>query len=219
MKIISNILAYFARLNANLFNKRDIEKDLYGAGGVHALISYTCDTSSLKITIAPFADLTREKKFTFNEILDYHLEVSDHHLEISDFDTSHFYPLDIIGITSTKTNRVDYYKFCIHCSGIELNFVSKWPIGQDEECMSDCCSKNTKNVQKVDLKNLDGLICYCFKKSKKDLFEAAKNGREDSFIDDIKAKMKDLGCFCETANPSGKCCLADIQAFIKAVKK
>lgn len=85
--------------------------------------------------------------------------------------------------------------------------------------MSDCCSKNNDENEKVDLDNLDGLICYCFKKSKKELFDAVKNNEEGLFVDDVKSKMKDPGCFCETANPSGKCCLSDIQAFITATQK
>lgn len=86
--------------------------------------------------------------------------------------------------------------------------------------MSDCCSKENCNIdnidKKIDLENLDGLICYCFKKSKKELFEAVKNGNQNLIVDDIKRRMKNPGCFCETANPSGKCCLSDIQAFIRA---
>jgi hypothetical protein len=81
-----------------------------------------------------------------------------------------------------------------------------------------CCDKNSKNDDsKIEI-NLDGLICYCFKHSKKELYEAIKNGSEQEVIDDIKAKIKDPGCFCETANPSGKCCLGDINKFIKGVK-
>jgi hypothetical protein len=86
--------------------------------------------------------------------------------------------------------------------------------------MSDCCSKNENSAaEKVDLENLDGLICYCFKKSKVELIEAVRNGNESLIVDDIKSKMKDPGCFCETANPSGKCCLNDLQSFIKAARK
>jgi len=85
--------------------------------------------------------------------------------------------------------------------------------------MSDCCSpKNLKNEKPIDFENLEGLICYCFKKSKQELFEAAKNRTEQLFIDDIKSKIKNPGCFCETANPSGKCCLNDVQAFVQATK-
>jgi len=82
--------------------------------------------------------------------------------------------------------------------------------------MSDCCNeKPNNNSSEVDLENLEGLICYCFKKSRNELFDAVKNGKEKIFLDDIISKMKKPGCFCETSNPSGKCCLSDIQAFIK----
>jgi hypothetical protein len=85
--------------------------------------------------------------------------------------------------------------------------------------MTGCCSRDKgSNDTSVDLENLDGLICYCFNKSKKELFEAVKNGSENLIVDDIKSKIKNPGCFCETANPSGRCCLSDINAFIKAVK-
>jgi hypothetical protein len=86
--------------------------------------------------------------------------------------------------------------------------------------MSDCCNDNSKNkINKPGAQDLEGLICYCFKKSKKDLYRAVKNGTEANIVDDIKSKMTNPGCFCESANPSGKCCLSDIQSFIKAVKE
>jgi hypothetical protein len=61
-------------------------------------------------------------------------------------------------------------------------------------------------------------LCYCFKYSKKDLLEAINNGTEENVIADIKDKMKNPGCFCETANPSGNCCLKDLADFIKQSK-
>jgi len=86
--------------------------------------------------------------------------------------------------------------------------------------MSECCSKNnSEETNNVDLESLEGLICYCFKKSKKELFDAVKSGEENLIVDDIKIKMKDPECFCETANPSGKCCLPNVLALIKAAKK
>ncbi|OIQ20696.1 MAG: hypothetical protein BM556_01790 [Bacteriovorax sp. MedPE-SWde] len=78
-----------------------------------------------------------------------------------------------------------------------------------------CCKKNDKSV--IDF-NLDGLICYCFQHSKKDLYDAVKAGTEEAIINDIKSKMKDPGCFCEKSNPSGKCCMADTMAFVNHVK-
>lgn len=84
-----------------------------------------------------------------------------------------------------------------------------------------CCKKKSNNQQDQsgikDL-SLEGMICYCFKYSKKELYHAIKTGTENKILEDIKTKMKDPGCFCETANPSGKCCLGDINAFIKLAK-
>jgi len=77
-----------------------------------------------------------------------------------------------------------------------------------------CCDKKEKINNKVNY-DLDGLICYCFKHSKKSLFDAIQLGNEKKIVNDIKKKMKDPGCFCETSNPSGKCCMADVMGFIK----
>lgn len=85
--------------------------------------------------------------------------------------------------------------------------------------MSCCDDKSQKRPEAVVSKDLDGLACYCFHHSRKDLYEAILNGKEDEIIDDIKSKMKDPGCFCERSNPSGKCCMVDIAAFIKHFKK
>ncbi|MBT3585845.1 MAG: hypothetical protein HN509_13145 [Halobacteriovoraceae bacterium] len=63
------------------------------------------------------------------------------------------------------------------------------------------------------------MICYCFKRSKKQLEQAVEEGREQQFIEEVKALMSDPGCFCETANPSGKCCLKDIDLYIEKIKK
>ena len=83
--------------------------------------------------------------------------------------------------------------------------------------MSSCCNKSKSTS--VTLDNLDDNICYCFKVSKQTLFDAIQSGTEVDIINEIKVKMNDPGCFCETANPTGKCCLGDIEAFIKLVKK
>jgi hypothetical protein len=67
--------------------------------------------------------------------------------------------------------------------------------------MKKCCCENKDTVPpKIDFKNLEGLICYCFKHSKNDLFEAVKNSNEDQIVNDIKTKMINPGCFCEAAN-------------------
>lgn len=58
------------------------------------------------------------------------------------------------------------------------------------------------------------LLCYCFKYTKNDFVAVIKIGKEKELVKEIKKKMKVPGCFCETANPSGKCCLNDVNNFI-----
>ena len=77
-----------------------------------------------------------------------------------------------------------------------------------------CCDKKQTVNNKVS-GDLDGLICYCFNHSKQSLFDAIHSNNEQEIVNDIKKKMKDPGCFCETSNPSGKCCMADVMGFIK----
>lgn len=86
--------------------------------------------------------------------------------------------------------------------------------------MKKCCSdKNEKVVKNENVIDLEGPICYCFNYSKKEFYEAFKRNEEALIIKEIKNKMKNPGCFCETANPLGKCCLGEIQNFVENVKK
>ncbi len=53
-------------------------------------------------------------------------------------------------------------------------------------------------------------LCYCFGHSVASITEELRTtGRSDA-LDDIRAKMKDPGCRCETENPSGSCCLGSV---------
>lgn len=74
--------------------------------------------------------------------------------------------------------------------------------------------------EKVTIKSddLDVKTCYCFNITKGDIVNEIKNTGDSSVIEVIKKKMKDPGCFCETSNPQGGCCLANNMAFIKATK-
>ena len=60
----------------------------------------------------------------------------------------------------------------------------------------------------VGLKEGKGLLCYCFNKT----VEEVKENKE-KVIEEIKKKIKELGCACEIKNPSGRCCLTDIKSF------
>lgn len=58
-------------------------------------------------------------------------------------------------------------------------------------------------------------LCYCFGHSVASIKEELRaKGRADA-LDDIRAKMKDPGCRCETENPSGSCCLGNVTKGIK----
>ena len=81
-----------------------------------------------------------------------------------------------------------------------------------------CCDKKLIINDEVNC-DLDGLIYYCFKHSKQSLFDAIQSNKEKEIVNDIKVKMKDPGCFCETSNPSGYCCMADVMGFIKHHKE
>lgn len=61
-------------------------------------------------------------------------------------------------------------------------------------------------------------LCYCFGHSVASIkAEMTSKGRSDA-IEDIRSRMKDPGCFCETSNPSGSCCLGSVTQGIRIAK-
>jgi len=62
-------------------------------------------------------------------------------------------------------------------------------------------------------------VCYCFEWTKEKIIEELKATGETTALEDIKAKMENLGCSCEILNPSGGCCLGDVGKAIKEIKK
>ena len=65
----------------------------------------------------------------------------------------------------------------------------------------------------------DRPLCYCFGHSVASIKEELRTkGRSDA-IEDIRAKMKNPGCRCETENPSGSCCLGSVAKGIKIAQE
>ncbi len=58
-------------------------------------------------------------------------------------------------------------------------------------------------------------LCYCFKISKADGMEAIRRGQPESIIDTIQEKMR-KGCFCDRANPRGRCCLNEVEGWLSS---
>jgi copper chaperone CopZ len=65
----------------------------------------------------------------------------------------------------------------------------------------------------------DRPLCYCFGHSVASIKEELRTkGRSDA-LEDIRAKMKNPGCRCETENPSGSCCLGNVAKGIKIAQE
>lgn len=61
--------------------------------------------------------------------------------------------------------------------------------------------------------------CFCFNVTKGEIVDELKATGDCKVLNLIKAKMKDPGCFCETSNPQGSCCLANNIAYINEQKQ
>ena len=103
-----------------------------------------------------------------------------------------------------------------------------WRFCESQDCDVVYFSETTdQQFEKSDLKVAVGVkeptgerpLCYCFGHSVASIKdELSSKGQSDALLD-IRAKMKDPGCFCETANPSGSCCLGSVTKGIKIAEE
>ena len=60
-------------------------------------------------------------------------------------------------------------------------------------------------------------ICYCFGHTQESLREAWVSTGKDEAVAAIHIAVKAGTCRCETTNPQGRCCLGELQKFMKAM--
>ncbi|REJ87845.1 MAG: Mercuric transport protein MerT [Planctomycetota bacterium] len=61
-------------------------------------------------------------------------------------------------------------------------------------------------------------LCYCFGHSVASIKDELRTKGNSDALQDIRAKMKEPGCSCETMNPSGSCCLGSVGNGIEVAK-
>jgi len=64
----------------------------------------------------------------------------------------------------------------------------------------------------------DGLLCYCFLHREADVARQLEASGETDVLESIQAEVRDGQCACEVRNPSGKCCLGEVQRTIRRLE-
>ena len=64
---------------------------------------------------------------------------------------------------------------------------------------------------------MDKQICFCFGYSEADLEQDVREHRKSLIMEKIMAQKKDGGCQCETLNPKGRWCLADVRQVVNKI--
>jgi len=64
-----------------------------------------------------------------------------------------------------------------------------------------------------------GLVCYCFLHTEADIERQLRETGKTDVFESIKSEVEAGNCACEVRNPSGKCCLGEVQAAIRGLEK
>ena len=75
------------------------------------------------------------------------------------------------------------------------------------------------NVQPGFKPGSDGLVCYCFLYRRADIARQLGETGETDIFQSIQDEVQAGNCACEVRNPSGKCCLGEVQEAIYGLEK
>lgn len=64
----------------------------------------------------------------------------------------------------------------------------------------------------------EALVCYCFQHRRGDLEAELAAGGETTIPKRISAEVEAGNCACEVRNPSGKCCLGEVQRVSQEIR-
>ncbi len=114
---------------------------------------------------------------------------------------------------------------------ITMVALSRVPIPPSQEvflCRDPDCEVVYFGNQGLELRRTDvhtvpgfkeatgGLVCYCFQHTQMAVEEEARTLRASPTLKFVLTKVQEKSCACEIRNPSGKCCLKDIQIIVRA---
>ncbi len=64
-----------------------------------------------------------------------------------------------------------------------------------------------------------GLLCYCFGHSVEDVEEELARTGSTTVVERIRSEIKAGNCACESRNPSGRCCLGEVQKMVQLLRR
>lgn len=59
-------------------------------------------------------------------------------------------------------------------------------------------------------------VCYCFGHGMEEIFSEVERTGKSTVIADIRQKMAEEKCSCETKNPQGSCCLGTVEGLVQS---
>ena len=64
-----------------------------------------------------------------------------------------------------------------------------------------------------------GLVCYCFLHTEAEIEGQLREGGKSDVFESIKSEVEAGNCACEVRNPSGKCCLGEVQTATRSLEE